>query len=395
MSAKILSFGIKGQFIFLVLLTALSTLPVNIIAPALPAIAANFGADTAILSLAVAGYAMMTALVGLVLGAASDRFGRRPVALLSIGIFILASIGCACAASIGQFLIFRTLQAAIAACYTIALITIKETSAADQAVSRMGYAASIWAIAPMLGPTSGGLLDQFFGWRMIFIVLAGLGLIMLILTRHNLPTTSHGRQSGHAEFHHALYTLVANPAFWANALCMAFSMGILYIFLFGAPLAIGGSSASLGLYMGLVPAGFIFGSFLSGRYAGQFSLGTMLIIARCTTLCGLLLALLPAALGAAHPLAFFVPCIAIGIGNGLTMPAANMGILSISNDHAGTASGLAAAISIGGGAMIVWLAGFYLNQASGTMAVVLAMILVALLALVAAWMAAKLERRKS
>ncbi|EIN5730442.1 MFS transporter, partial [Salmonella enterica subsp. enterica serovar Worthington] len=106
-----------SRFAIFVLLSALSVVPVNLIAPALPTMAVELLSDPAVISLAVAGYAVVTALVELISGAISDRYGRRPVALVSMAIFILASIGCAASANIMTFLFFRALQAAIAACF--------------------------------------------------------------------------------------------------------------------------------------------------------------------------------------------------------------------------------------------------------------------------------------
>lgn len=172
-------------------------------------------------------------------------------------------------------------------------------------------------------------------------------------------------------------------------------MGVLYIFLGGAPLVVGdglgGSSARLGLYMGLVPTGFILGSYLAGRFALRRSLGTVLISARLITCAGLLIGLALAMLGVTHVLAFFGPCVFIGIGNGLTMPAANSGAMSVRSDLVGTAAGLAAAMRIAGGAIIASVAGLFL--ADSVHALFVLMLISALLALLTAFYAALLERR--
>ncbi|MGH7004190.1 MAG: Bcr/CflA family drug resistance efflux transporter, partial [Alphaproteobacteria bacterium] len=149
----------------------------------------------------------------------------------------------------------------------------------------------------------------------------------------------------------------------------------------------------LGLYMGMIPAGFILGSYLAGRCASSVSLGTTLIIARLLTCLGLLAGLCLAISGTAHLLAFFGPCMFIGIGNGLTMPAANTGILSVRADLAGTAAGLAAAMAIAGGALIASVAGLFLAT-SGAIHTLFAMLLVpASLALLAALFAACIDRQ--
>lgn len=170
-------------------------------------------------------------------------------------------------------------------------------------------------------------------------------------------------------------------------------MGVLYIFLGGAPLvvgdALGGSSAKLGLYMGLVPTGFILGSYLAGRFSSKTSLGTILVFARLLTCMGLVMGLIFAMLGVTHVLAFFGPCLFIGIGNGLTMPAANSGAMSVRSDLLGTAAGLAAAMRIAGGAVIASIAGVFLADSVHELFVL--MLVSAFLALLAALYAASLE----
>jgi MFS transporter, DHA1 family, multidrug resistance protein len=176
---------------------------------------------------------------------------------------------------------------------------------------------------------------------------------------------------------------------------MACSMGVLYVFLGGAPLVVGevldGSSAKLGFYMGLVPTGFILGSYLAGRSASKISLSTTLVLARLLTCIGLLIGLILAILGVTHVLAFFGPCMFIGIGNGLTMPAANSGALSVRPDLVGAAAGLAAAMRMAGGAIIASIAGLFL--ADSIHALFSMMLISASLALLAALYAVFLDRR--
>ncbi|RUM26806.1 MFS transporter [Rhizobium vallis] len=380
----------------LLLLTALSVLPVNIYLPALPNIAAAFQADFALVNLSIAGYAIVNALTEIVAGAMSDRYGRRPVALVAVSIFIVASVGCALAPNIGIFLMFRVMQAAIAACFCVALVVIKETAGERQAANRIGYAAMGWAIAPMLGPTFGGVLNEMFGWRAIFVALALFGAAILAISMRELKETSGHMSKPRGNYFASYGQLLGSARFWAYTLCMACSTGTLYIFLGGASLAVGGSlggsSAKLRLLMGLVPAGFILGSYLAARFTGR-SLGTTLVIARVSTCTGLLPGLALSISGVTHVLAFFGPCMFIGIGNGLTFPAANLGVMSVRANLAGTAAGLAAAMSIAGGALIASIAGLFLREEGAVSTLFLMLLTSASLALSAAIFAALADRR--
>jgi MFS family permease len=375
----------------LVLLTALSTLPTTIIAPALPNIAVNLGASPAVISWAVAGYAAASAVVQLISGALTDRHGGRPVAVNAVVVFIVATLGCALANNLAVFLICRAIQAVVASCFAVALVSIKRASSTGDGASRLGYAAMAWALAPMIAPALGGALEQFYGWRSIFAFLVVSGSASLYLALWSLPDHNRSLAPTSQPHLHAWLELMRSARFWAYALCMTFSMGTFFTFMVGAPLAVGGSGAMLGLYMGGVPAGFVIGSFLTGRYARLFERGTVLMIARGLTCFGLLLGLGVVALSVSHPLALFAPCAFIGVGNGLTMPSANMGVMSVKHELAGTAAGLAAAMSTGGGALVLAAAGLFLSDDRERLFLTLLSVAVAAF-LFAAW-AAFLERR--
>ncbi|WP_368516320.1 MFS transporter [Rhizobium sp.] len=388
----------QPRLITLILLSALAVLPVNMILPSLPKIAAAFQADFALVNLSVAGFSIVTASLEAIGGAISDRFGRRPVVLTALSIFIVASIGCVLAPNIGIFLLCRMMQACIGPCYSVALVIIKETSDERQAASKFGYLAMGWALAPMVGPLFGGSLDELFGRRASFIVLAIFGIAAFLLSLRELKGSKAPASAARGNYLASYALLLHSARFWAYTLCMACSMGVLYIFLGGAPLtigdALGGSSAKLGFYMGLVPAGFILGSYLAGRHGARIPLGTILVIARLLTCVGLSIGLALSQSGMVEVLALFGPCIFIGIGNGLTMPAANSGAMSVRSDIVGTAAGLAAAMRIAGGALIGSIGGVFIARLPTIHVLFTLMLASAVLALVAAVWAALIEKRR-
>jgi DHA1 family bicyclomycin/chloramphenicol resistance-like MFS transporter len=384
------------HLLILIALSALAILPINMFVPSLPSIAKEFDADFALVNVAVAGYAVATALAHLIAGALSDRFGRRPIALGALVIFTIASVGCSVAGNIHSFLVCRLLQSAVIAGYAAALAAIRDSASSEQAAaSRIGYVSSAWAVAPMIGPVFGGVLDAHFGWRASFIAFALFGACGTSVVALHLPETNHRRSDSIAVPFKGYGDLIGSARFCAYALCMALSIGTLYVFIAGAPMVAARlgetSTIVLGVYMGMVPAGFIIGSYVVGHAGPRRSATQFILAGRILTCAGLLVSLALAALGGAHPLAFFGPCVAVGLGNGLTMPAANARVLSVSPGLAGTASGLAAALTVAGAGIIAFFSGLVVDASNASVAVPGTMLTAALLSLGAAIFIARAE----
>ncbi|HWA38467.1 MAG TPA: MFS transporter [Burkholderiales bacterium] len=382
----------------LIFLSALAVLPMNMFVPSLPGIASEFAADFALVNVAVAGYAAVNAVTHFFAGALSDRFGRKPVALAALAIFTVASIGCSVATSIGMFLSCRLLQGVVIAGYSVSLAAIRDTSEEGAATSRIGYVSSAWAIAPMIGPVFGGLLEEAFGWRASFIAFAVLGILGLCLAVLRLEETNRRPSTSIASQLKGYRDLGRSTQFWAYALCMAFSVGTLYAFLGGAPLVAaqlqpGGSSITLGICLGLVPAGFMLGSYFTGHLGVRYAPDRFIIAGRALASAGLLAGLALYASGATHLLAFFGPCVCVGLGNGLTMPAANARVLSMQPALAGTAAGLAATLTVTGASIVAFLSGLIVTASNAHYAVLGVMLASALLSFALALVAPGSIRR--
>ena len=381
----------------LILLSALSIAPVNIFLPSLPNIARDFGVDYGVVSMSVAAYAAAVAVLQLIMGPLSDRFGRRPIVLAGLTIFVLASFGGALASDIGMFLAFRMLQAAITSGYAMSLAIVRDTTGPALAASRIGYIAMAWALAPMLGPMLGGVLDETLGWRAIFWGLGFAGAGLLALCWVDLGETNMSPSNTIVQQFRALPGLLRAREFWAYALCMAFSLGAFYAFLAGAPLVAAAvfemAPATLGFAMGTITVGFIFGSFLSGRYAGRFEPTAMMAAGRVVACAGPALGLALFVAGVDHALALFGPCVLVGVGNGLTMPSANLGAMSVYPKIAGSAAGLAGAITVAGGAVLSSVTGAAVSGA-GTVYPLLAIMLASTVAALAAALCAQVIARR-
>jgi Bcr/CflA subfamily drug resistance transporter len=383
----------------LVLLSGLSVVSLNMFLPSLSNIAEEFQADYAFVNLSIAGYAGMTAVLQLVMGPLSDRFGRRPVVLAALVIFVLASLGCLLATDIWTFLVFRMMQGAIISGYAVSLAIIRDSAPAQKAASLMGYVAMAWAVAPMLGPMFGGALDELFGWRASFWAFFGFGGAVLGLCWVDLGETNKAPSETFMQQFRSYPELFRSRSFWGYALCMAFSTGAFYIFLGGAPLVAATvlemSPATLGFYMGTITAGFVLGSFLSGRFAARHALTTMMIAGRIIACAGLVLGLVLSLAGVVHVASLFGACVFVGIGNGLTMPSGSAGAMSVRPTLAGSASGLSGALTVAGGAVMSAISGAILTEANGSYALLGMMLLSSLLALATALYVLWLDRCES
>ncbi len=385
----------KPRLSTLILLSALAILPINIFLPSLPGMAIEFDVAYGVMGLSLAAYAGVSACLQLVLGPLSDRFGRRPVVLLALAVFIVATIGCAIAQDAWTFLVCRMVQAIIAPTYAVSLAAIRDTTTREQAAGQFGYLAMAWAIAPMLGPTFGGLMDQALGWRASFYVLAFLAAAVLVLCWTDMKETNLTPSRTISQQYRAYPELLGSKRFWAYCICMAFSVGAYYTFLAGAPLAAAAfdlSPAMLGLYMGSITAGFMIGSFLAGRLAERLPVTGILIAGRMVACSGLVFGLILYAAGIGHVLALFGPCLFVGVSNGLTQPIANAGAISVRSAQMGSAAGLAGAITIAGASLAAAVPGAVLTVENARSGLLFAMLACAVVALLAALLARHYER---
>ena len=368
----------------------------NMFLPSLANIAADLQTDYSTVSLAVSGYLATTAVIQLIVGPFSDRIGRRPVLLVALLIFVFASVGCTFAPNVEIFLFCRMLQGGIVGGYSLSLAIVRDTRTEREAVSLIGYIGMAMAIAPLIGPMLGGVLDTFFGWRSVFGFYAVASLGLLLLCWLDLGETRPQRATDAATPAPGTTTLIREPLFWAYALCSTLSVGAFYIFLTGAPLVAQSTfnvaTAELGFYIGTITVGFMLGGFLAGRVGRHFKPTTMMIAGRVVACAGLAGGLVVLWFGFSSSELFFASTIFVGLGNGITMPGSNAGAMSVRPDLAGSAAGLSGALIVAGGAIVTAITGNLVSETNGAFALLLLMLVTSALALMFAVWAALLKR---
>ncbi len=357
------------HIITLVLLAGLGALSMNIFLPSLPAMSEHFDAPYRLIQLSVALYLGVNAVLQVFIGPISDRFGRRPVMLGSIVVFILATVGTLLATTVEVFLAFRAVQAVIVAGLVIGRAVVRDMVPQDEAASMIGYVTMGMAIVPMVGPMVGGALEELFGWQASFVLLLGCGILVLWLAWTDMGETARHRSASFAAQFRQYPELLTARRFWGYCLTAAFASGAFFAYLGGAPYVgsevFGLSPTALGIYFGAPALGYAAGNFISGRFSVRFGINQMVLWGTILTCAGLALLLALEVAGARQPAVFFGFMTFVGLGNGMVLPNATAGMLSVRPHLAGSASGLGGSIMIGGGAALSALAGGMLGPGSG------------------------------
>lgn len=353
----------------LILVSGLGALSTSIFLPSLAQMAEHFGTSYAVMQLAVSGYLATTAVLQVVLGSVADTLGRRPVMLGSLAIFVAATLGTLAAPDVGTFLAFRMMQGVAVAGIVLSRAVVRDTVGQAESASRIGYIAMGMALIPMVGPMIGGALDEAFGWRSSFVVLAAAGAGVLGLVALDQGETSRARGEGLAAQLRHYPALLGSRRFWGYSLCAMFGSGAFFALLGGAAFVAGRifglSPLWTGIALGSPAVGYLVGNFLSGRFSVRVGIDRMAVIGCAISTLALGLSLLLTLAGLGGPWVFFGFCVGLGLGNGMTLPNALAGSISVRPELAGTASGLSGAIMTAGGAALAVLAALVLSVESG------------------------------
>ncbi len=353
----------------LILLAGTSAMAMNVFLPSLPSMAVHFDVDYAVMQLSVSGYLAASAMLQVIIGPLSDRFGRRALILWSIALFIAATIGTLLAPTAESFLVCRIAQAVIATGMVLSRAIARDMVDEADAASIIGYVTMGMSVAPMLGPVLGGALEELVGWQGSFVLMLVMGLAMLALVWADLGETATARSTSLAQQFRQYPELFASPRFWGYVVTSGTGAGVFFAYLGGAPFVgidhFGLSPTLLGAYFGTTAVGYGFGNFLSGRYSVRLGINRMMITGSAMSFGALVLLALLTLAGLSTVTVFFGLFVVVGIGNGVMLPNTTAGMLSVRPHLAGTASGIGQAFMIGLGAVLSAVAGAVLVPGAG------------------------------
>ena len=328
-------------------ISLIGPLAVHLFMPVIPAVKAALGLSDALAQLTFSVALFGMAFATLFYGSLSDRYGRRPVLLSGLALFLVGSALSAIATSVTPLVLGRLVQAIGAGCgVTLGRAIAQDVYGRERLVKAIAYLTMAYTIGPMISPLVGGLLIDAFGWRSVFgfaLLLGGvIALIAYFAVFESRPPSAEQRRGGNVLRDYA--ELFRHVRFTAFVLQSGFMTGT---FLVAATAAssllkdlLHRPSAEFGFYFLLFPVGFLTGNFITSRIGGRAAnetmvlLGSLVMAAAVVTQSSLLLS------GRVVPLVLFAPGFFVTLAQGLSLPYAQSGAMATNVKLAGTAAGI-------------------------------------------------------
>ena len=336
-----------------------------IIVPSLTDLQEQFKTDYKTIQYTISGYLLGVAFVNFTAGPLSDRFGRRPIMLLFFSIFLISSLGCYISKDLNSFLFFRLCQSSSAAGLVLSRAIIGDISSKNETVKMLGLLSISMGIAPSLAPLAGGIINDFFGAKGIFLFLSLTSILLLILIITDLKETHFLRSKDIFSQIKSYPTLLVSLDFWLPTVTFALSFSIFGIFFIGGPYVavkvFNLSSTIMGIYLAFPSLGYVLGNVLISKIANKVSTKMLMITGSFILLLGPCSSLILSNFFF-HPLSFFLPILIMTFGSGIIWPASNAEIVKAIPDLAGSASGLGSAIMTLVSSFAAFLTGFYIEN---------------------------------
>lgn len=344
---------------------ALLPLSTDLFLASLPGIRVQFDVTVSqaqlILSVFLAGFAVSQ----LVYGPLSDRFGRRPVLLAGVTIYIAATVVCMSAQTMEGLVAARFFQA-VGACSgaVIGRAIIRDTYGATGSARMLGYITAGTAATPVIGPMLGSLLTVAFGWRANFVLLALISAALLAVASLRLPESNLVRDPRATNPRHLLANYAAilrNRRFVGYTLCVAFSYAAIFSYISGAPFVLidvlGVPPQYFGFLFGGAVVSYIVSNILLGRLVQRTGVDRLLRIgASLAALGGAIMAVLAYA-GVQSVAAVLGPMTLVLFATGFTQPGSTAGAIGQFTRMAGAASSLVGFMQMAIGACAGFLVG--------------------------------------
>jgi MFS transporter, DHA1 family, multidrug resistance protein len=334
--------------VLLALLTAIGPLSVDLYLPSLPEIARTLDASPAQVQLTLSGFLVCFALGQIVYGPMSDHVGRKPVLLTALGIYLATCLGCAFAQSIEALIVLRGLQAlGVAGVPVLARAVVRDLYQGARIGRELSLMGSIMALAPVVAPLIGGIVQSAAGWRANFVLMSAFGLVAIVVVMRLLPETMHRPTTGSLSFSaiaQSYRLFLRDRTFLIYTAILTASYAGLFAWISGSSFALqnlyGLSPLGFGITFGVSAGGYLVGSLLAARFVMRLGVDRIIMLGACLLAAGGLAMVAAVLLRLSSPLALAGPIAVYLCGLGFALPQAMAGALSPFADRAGAASSL-------------------------------------------------------
>lgn len=335
----------------------------------MPHLVTEFGVSAAVVQQTLSLFAIGFSIAQLFSGPLSDRFGRRPVMLGGLIVYLGASLACALSPGI-YFLIAARFAQAIGCCTALVATraVIRDCYPPAEGAQRIARASNYMGFAVITGPIIGAQLQAHFGWRAAFFLHAAFSLLVLASAWHWLRETNrqpNPRATAPLALLRTYGEIATTPAFWAYALAGGLSYGTIFVFIAGASFGfirvLGVSTADYGYCYALGCAGYMTGSYLCRRLLPRLGLSRTIGLGAKIMATGGIAFLATTLGGIQHWSLLILFQFICMFSHGLAFPAAQAGSAGPFPQKAGAAAGLFGAISMLGALVVANWVGISLD----------------------------------
>ncbi len=332
----------------LALLTAVGPMSVDFYLPSLPEIGRTFAASAPQVQLTLSGYLICFAVGQIVYGPISDQMGRKPVLLFALTLYVAVCLGCLLATSIEMLIALRCLQAlGVAGAPVLARAMVRDLYHGVRAGRELARMGAITALAPVIAPTLGGVLQTTFGWRASFVGMAILGLVAVLLVMRILPETMSRPAAEPISFRAVLRSyrnFLRHPSYRIYLAIVAASYGGLFAWISGSSFVLqdlyGLTPMLFGLVFASATLGYGAGTLIAAKLVGRIGIDRTILCGGVALASGGLAMVATVLLEWRSPFALSLPIALYLCGLGLAMPQAMAGALMPFPERAGAASSL-------------------------------------------------------
>lgn len=358
--------GSRALISLLTALVALGPVSITLYLPSMPAVGVEFAAAAAQVQQSFTVFLVGFAAAQLVYGPVADRFGRRPVLIGGLGLYIVASLACAVSPTIEAFLAARLVQG-LGACVgpVVARAVVRDRFERADAVRAFAFIGMAIAVAPALGPLIGGFLEVWFGWRSAFVFLVGYGVLMTGLVAIRLPETVPDYDSTATDPVRLIRNyagLMSHKRYLGYLAPITFGFGGLFAYNAAAPFlfiqGLGLTADRFGMLAVFTVSAYASGAWLAGRLQGRLDNRRTASIGLASVAVGALLMLILS--GQMSIVRVIGPMMLFVFGFGLVMPTCTAAALHPFPRIAGSASAMMGFLQMGiGAAASLFVAGIF------------------------------------